>query len=134
MSREINAKNLGLTNRIDVTTGDVLDSISNSNLFDSIFWALPFGFLNTDTKISLEEMQVFDPGYRAIYKFFRTGKRFLKPNGKLLIGFSPDLGHQDLLYDLAKESNLNITKVNKKELMESQKIKFELLSGNYSGL
>ncbi len=71
---KFNAEKLGIGDRIEITTGDVLDGVASDKKFDSIFWALPFGFLDPGTEISMEEMQVFDPGYRAIRKFFNTAK------------------------------------------------------------
>ena len=76
-------------------------------------------------------MQVFDPGYRAIRKFFNTGKNFLKPGGQLLIGFSSDLGNQELLDEIAKQAGLNLEIVAKKEIKENDTLKFELLRGTY---
>lgn len=128
---ELNAERLGLKGRVEALQGDVLDNIPEEYRFDSIFWALPFGFLDPGTNIDLEEIQVFDPGYRAIRKFFQTAKKYLKPDGKLLIGFSSCLGHQKLLEQLAKESNINLSKVSEKEMRESEEVTFELLVGKY---
>lgn len=126
---KFNAKHLGLASRISVFTGDVLDSIKEKGNFDSIFWALPFGFLDPGTIITLEEAQVFDPGYRAIRKFFQTAKEYLKPTGRLLIGFSSDLGNLDLLKAIANEFSFKLEKVREKTMMEEHKIKFEILQG-----
>jgi len=128
---KLNADNLGVGDRVEVTTGDVFDGIADGKKFDSIFWALPFGFLDPGTNVSLEEMQVFDPGYRAIRKFFNTAKNYLKPNGQLLIGFSSDLGNQELLEDLAKQAGIKISTVAETEIQEKDTLKFELLRGIY---
>jgi len=76
-----NAKQLGVQEQVKVYTGDVLESIPSTLKFDIIFWALPFGFLDPGTSTSLEDLQVFDPGYRSIRKFFRTTSNYLKPGG-----------------------------------------------------
>ncbi|MBA3789378.1 GTP cyclohydrolase II [Patescibacteria group bacterium] len=128
---KFNADKLGVGDRIEITTGDVLDGIAVDKKFDSIFWALPFGFLDPGTEVSMEEMQVFDPGYRALRKFFSTARNFLKPNGQLLIGFSSDLGNQELLEELAKQAGLKIDIVAEKEIQEKDTLKFELLKGIY---
>ncbi len=130
---KFNAEKLGVGDRIEITTGDVLDGVASDKKFDSIFWALPFGFLDPGTEVSMEEMQVFDPGYRAVRKFFNTAKNFLKPNGQLLIGFSSDLGNQELLEELAKQAGLKIDTVAEKEIQEKDTLKFELLRGTYLG-
>lgn len=128
---KFNAEKLGIGDRIEITTGDVLDGVASDKKFDSIFWALPFGFLDPGTEVTMEEMQVFDPGYRAVRKFFNTAKNFLKPNGQLLIGFSSDLGNQELLEELAKQAGLEIKTVAEKEIQEKDTLKFELLKGVY---
>jgi GTP cyclohydrolase II len=126
---QLNAEHFGIGSRIAVLTGDVLDSIIPQKQFDSIFWALPFGFLDPGTVISLEEAQVFDPGYRAIRKFFQTAKNCLKPDGRLLIGFSSDLGHSTLLEDLAKQASFSLKKIKEKAMMEESHVTFEILEG-----
>lgn len=129
---EINATQLNLLHRIKTFTGDVLDSIEATPQFDSIFWALPFGFLDPGIDISFEEAQVFDPGYRAIRKFFQTAKLYLKPNGRLLIGFSSDLGHPDLLEEIAKENSFKLIKLKETMIKENVDVKFEILEARLS--
>ncbi len=126
---KLNAKKLGLIDRIEVTNGDVLDGVRTDKKFDSIFWSLPFGFLDPGTSISLEEMQVFDPGYRATRKFFKDARKFLKPGGQLLVGFSTDLGHEELLVQLAAEAGITLEHVAEKEMKEKEQLKFQLLRG-----
>ncbi|NNM43708.1 MAG: GTP cyclohydrolase II [Chlamydiae bacterium] len=128
---KLNAERMKLQKRLEVKKGDVLDSIPEGSLFDTIFWALPFGFLDPGTEMDLEDMQVFDPGYRAIRKFFQTARKFLKPNGRLLIGFSSDLGHYDLLEEIAKEFNLKLSKIDERAMTEVDQVKFEILEGIY---
>jgi GTP cyclohydrolase II len=127
----LNAERLGVGERIEAATGDVLDGVNNNKRFDSIFWALPFGFLDPGASVTLQERQVFDPGYRSIRKFFQTAKEFLKPNGRLLIGFSSDLGHQELLNEYAKQSKIKIKKIAEQEMHETEAVIFELLEGRY---
>lgn len=128
---KFNADKLGVGSRIEVTTGDVLDGVALGKKFDSIFWALPFGFLDPGANVTLEDMQVFDPGYRAIRKFLNTAKNFLKPDGQLLIGFSSDLANQDLFDELAKEAGVKIEVIAETEIQEKDILKFELLRGVY---
>lgn len=130
---KLNAKKLGLSTKIKAFAGDVLDSINPKSYFDSIFWALPFGFLDPGTEISLEEAQVFDPGYRAIRKFFKSAKKYLKPKGRLLIGFSSDLGNRALLDEIAKEYSIKLVKIKEKIMKEDANITFEILEGHLIG-
>ena len=131
---KLNADNLGVGERVEVSVGDVLDGIPLDKKFDTIFWALPFGFLDPGSNISLEEMQVFDPGYRSIRKFFTTAKNYLKEGGQLLIGFSSDLGDSDLLEDIAKQAGIKLEVVAEKEIQEKDMVNFELICGRYIGV
>ena len=124
---KVNADALHIGNRLEVANGDVLDGVAKERLFDAIFWALPFGFLDPGVTVSLEERQVFDPGYRSIRKFFATGKEHLKPGGRLLLGFSSDLGHQELLNDIAKEHGMRLRTVAETTMQETESVSFEVL-------
>lgn len=128
---KLNAERLGLNSRISVFTGDVLDSLDPSLCFNSIFWALPFGFLDPGTSINLEEAQVFDPGYRAIRKLLQTAKQHLMPGGRLLLGFSSDLGHYELLQSIAQEVHASMKVVAKTQIQEDAKLQFEILEVLY---
>ncbi len=127
----LNAKQLGLDDKISVLTGDVLDSVKSNSRFDLIFWALPFGFLDPGTPITLEEAQVFDPGYRAIRKLLHTARQHLAPGGRLLLGFSSDLGHYELLQDLAQQVHANLKTVATTTIQEDVKLRFEILEVLY---
>jgi len=128
---KINAEKFGVASRLETVNGDVLDQVKKTCYFDSIFWAMPFGYLEPGMELSLQEMQVFDPGYRSICKFFRTAKRYLKKHGRLLIGFSENLGHTELLNKSAKESGLKLRKIASVRLKEEKEIEFLLLEGRY---
>lgn len=109
----------------------MLDNIDPCICFDSIFWALPFGFLDPGTPITMEEAQVFDPGYRAIRKLIQTAKQRLLPGGKLLLGFSSDLGHYELLWSIAQEVHASMKVVAKTQIQEDAKLQFEILELSY---
>lgn|GEM_PF-121670 len=128
---KLNAERFNLSSRISVFTGDVLDGIDSTIQFDSIFWALPFGFLDPGTPITFEEVQVFDPGYRAIRKFLQTAKKHLIPGGKLFLGFCSDLGHYELLKSIAQEVHASIKIISKTEIQEDAKLQFEILELSY---
>lgn len=128
---KLNAERLGLSGRVSVTEGDVFDGIDNTLKFDTIFWSLPFGFLDPGTKIDFRDMQLFDPGYRATRKFLIEAKKYLKKDGSILLGFSEDLGHIDLLQDIAKEAGILFEKVGEKEIKEKDIVRFQIIKGTY---
>jgi len=129
---KLNVEKLGLHDRITVTEGDVLDGVDKTQKFDTIFWALPFGFLDPGTKIDLRDMQLFDPGYRATTKFLTEAKNYLKPGGSILLGFSEDLGHVDLLENIARDAGVHFEKIGEKEMKEKETITFQIIRGTYS--
>jgi hypothetical protein len=128
---KLNVEKLGLDKQISVTEGDVLDGVSKESKFDTIFWALPFGFLDPGTKIDLRDMQLFDPGYRATRKFLTEAKNYLKPDGSILLGFSEDLGHADLLEDIARDAGVRFEKVGEIEMKEKETFMFQIIKGTY---
>jgi precorrin-6B methylase 2 len=127
----INVERLGLHPRFAIFTGDVLDGITPQKQFDTIFWALPFGFLDPGREITLEEAQVFDPGYRAIGKLLQSAPQHLKPGGRLLLGFSSALGNYPLLKSLAEEVKASIQVIAKTIIQEEVPLPFEILELSY---
>ncbi len=129
---KINVDKLHLAQQITVVEGDVFEAVDKTHKFDTIFWALPFGFLDPGAKVDLLDMQLFDPGYRATRKFLKEAKAYLKPNGVILLGFSDDLGNTDLLEDIAREAGVAFEKVAEKEMQEKENISFQILKGTYN--
>lgn len=126
-----NAKIIGVEERIQVASGDVLDGVPEDKKFDSIFWSMPFGFMDPGTNINLEDAQFFDAGYRAIRKFLKDCKNHLTLDGEILIGFSTDLGNYDLLLDICEQYGINLEKVAETEIQEKELLKFEVFRGKY---
>ena len=129
---KLNVQALSLSGRISVRQGDVLDSLQPTEQFDVIFWALPFGYLDPGIPIDLEEAQVFDSGYRAIRKLIYTAKQHLSSRGKLLLGFSSDLGHYELLRYIASEVNASLRTIAKTVIQEEDKVHFEIIELLYA--
>lgn len=122
-----NSKRYSLENRLACMHSDVLDNVRPSNQFDSIFWAMPFGYLDPEEEIDIIDMQTFDPGYRAIEKFFRTAKDYLSENGRLLIGFSEEIGTRELLNKLADKYGFSLELIKKEEGLEKSPVTMEIL-------
>lgn len=128
-AKEMTLKNAELNNlsdRIHVFSGDVFDGLPKNILADSIFWAMPFGFLDPSEEMNSRDWQVFDPGYRAIKKFFTEAKNHLTEKGRLLIGFSEDIGHLDLLQEIAKNNNFSLHLLSKTNGIEKDNVSMEI--------
>ncbi|MDD5738315.1 MAG: hypothetical protein PHY72_00065 [Candidatus Pacebacteria bacterium] len=50
-----------------------------------------------EQKITLEQKGNFDAEYRAISRFILQGKKYLKKNGALYLGFGFEGGDEDIL-------------------------------------
>lgn len=126
LQTKLNAERNDVSERIFVYHGDVLDSIPKDVKADSIFWAMPFGYLDPEENLAGRDTQVFDPGYRAIRKFFRDARGYLKENGRLLVGFSRDIGHMELLEETAKENNITLKLLIDTEGIEKTSVSMEI--------
>lgn len=130
---KINSKLNGVEDRVVAYSGDVFDSIPNNVKADSIFWAMPFGYLEPENELAGRDNQVFDPGYRAIRKFFTEAKDHLNTSGRLLVGFSIDIGHFELLENIAKENGFTLTKLIDTKGVEKESVSMEIYEAKLVG-
>jgi 23S rRNA G2069 N7-methylase RlmK/C1962 C5-methylase RlmI len=77
---------------------DVYDRLDETcdHAFDVSFWSLPFGYVLQEPDTLLERA-VFDRGYSRIAEYFAGSRRYLRSGGRLLFGFSKELGSEDVL-------------------------------------
>jgi methylase of polypeptide subunit release factors len=116
----------GASERIRVYCGDVLDAIPRNIQANSIFWSMPFGFLPPEEYMEGRDIQVFDPGYRAIRKFFADAPKHLVDDGRLLIGFSKDIGHYELLESIAIEHHFSLKLLTQTKGVEKDSVSMEI--------
>ena len=119
-----NVKLHGLEDKITVMQGDVFEPVKDEK-FDTIFWNVPFGYIKRED-ISTLEKAVFDSGYRSIRKFIEEARRYLKPNGRLLIGFSSTLGHLKMLEELLTKAEYKTKLVKEIKSIEVHPVKFQI--------
>jgi len=93
----INAAACGLRDSIDARRGDVFSCIDEGERFDTIFWNHPFHRGRRDEDIV--QRACFDPEYQGLEEFFRSGHRYLREGGALLLGSGnfADLGSMNSL-------------------------------------
>lgn len=113
-----NIKEYSLEKKITTIESDVFSNIKNK--FDMIFWAMPFGYLTKNKKITILEKSVFDPDYKDIRKFIKDAKAHLTYKGRLLIGFSKDIGNYNLLKRICKREGFSIKLISKTEFIEGK--------------
>jgi len=80
-----NAKLHGV--KIDVRESDLFSSIEADEKFELIFWNHPFGWISREPRDILEKA-VIDRGYSELERFFKSAKKHLAENGKILLGTS----------------------------------------------
>lgn len=83
---KINAKRNGLKN-IDIRLGDTFSVVGDGEVFDVIYWNMPFmPAKDTYKHASMLERGLFDPGYKILDRFLREANRYLKEDGRVIIG------------------------------------------------
>lgn len=120
---KLNAETNGVADRIHAYSGDVFDNLPSQLRADSVFWSMPFGYLDPSEQLMNRDWQAFDSGYRAIKKFFAEAKNHLTNNGRLLVGFSIDIGHFELLEEIAKENEFVLKLLTKVQGVEGETVK-----------
>lgn len=73
--------------KVEVKYSDLYSNIYKNERFDTIFWNVPFGFVEREG-LTMLERSVFDTNYNTIREFIYGAKNYLKDTGRLLIGFS----------------------------------------------
>ena len=98
-----NARLYKVANKIQAFKSDVFSALNKNAKFDSIYWNVPFGQVKK-RRLSLLERALYDPAYIYLKKFIFKAPKFLKKNGKLLIGFSSSIGDADKMFTFLKQA------------------------------
>ena len=100
---KLNAKKHGLKNKITVSQSDLFQSIPNMQA-DLIIFNPPF--TNAKKKIASPlDLAVFDPNHRKVDMFLKQAKAYLKPGGKIRIGFSVSVGNPAILKKIFRKNS-----------------------------
>lgn len=121
-----NLKIHDFTHKSKVYEGDLFNPLKLNEKFDTIFWAMPFGFTKKD-KLGNLEKSVFDSHYNSISRFIKESKLYLNKNGRLLIGFSKTLGHFEILNNLLVRNNFKYKIISTKLINEKSPVEFQLV-------
>lgn len=97
----------GLGDRMEVREGDIFGPLRPGETFDLIFWNVPFGYVEPDSvELTPLRRSTLDPGYQATRRYIHQGGRYLKPGGRLVLGFSTVIGRLELVERIAAEVGL----------------------------
>jgi methylase of polypeptide subunit release factors len=101
-----NATRHGVQDRVTCSVGDVYKApVTAGKTFDIIFWDPPFsrGALSLREHTQLERA-VWDPGYEGLIQYLARAREFLKPAGRLLLGWNDFFGDGEFLADIATKN------------------------------
>lgn len=124
-----NVKKFGLDSIVDVREGHIFAPV-NGEKFDLIFWNVPFCYVadseseNPD-RISEDKMllnSVLNPRYELLTEYLTCGFDHLRVGGRLVLGFSPTIGHMETLDRIAEEYGVKSTVVFEKGIEFAGKI------------
>jgi methylase of polypeptide subunit release factors len=126
---KLNARRFAVNRTIDTRQGDIFSSISCYEKFDTIYWNLPFIYVNKEFKFSIpEEKWIFDPGYYLAERFFKESYSHILPHGRLLIGFA-NFGNETLIKDIASNHGWVLRELMRKEITRNSMVEYILFEG-----
>ena len=122
----LNAQRFAVDSVVDARQSDIFSSIRDHEKFNSIYWNLPFIYVDSDFEIqSQEEVCLFDPGYKITENFLKESHNYLLPNGRLLIGFG-NFGDENLLSSLCLKTGWFLREIVREESYENAIVEFIL--------
>ncbi|MDX3638429.1 methyltransferase [Streptomyces sp. MB09-02B] len=103
-----NARRHGVGDRVHVTQSDLFSAVTPTDRYDIIYWNSSFVEAPADTRaLTPVEMAVLDPGYRTHKRFLAEAPQYLKPNGRIFLGFS-SLGNSARLQEMAAVHEIEV--------------------------
>jgi methylase of polypeptide subunit release factors len=126
-----NAAKHGVQGKVRILQGDLFSPLSGGQKFDTIYWDFPFVY--ADQNIAFESdfyRAFFDPGYRQIEEFLREAPTWLKPNGRIIVGFGSN-GDRTLFDDLANGLGYSFKEVSRGSIEERGGIFYLLLESRF---
>lgn len=121
-----NALKLGVQDIVQVHHGSVYECLNDSDAFDVIFWNVPFFIENRTDEDDILQLSITDPGYRAIRTYVSQADKFLKPGGKLMLGFSSTIGDFDALDALVADCGRTLQVFSEEVFMSQVELHLEL--------
>ncbi|MCX6803993.1 MAG: methyltransferase [Candidatus Diapherotrites archaeon] len=75
--------------------------------FDTIFWNMPF-HCGKKENLTMLQRAIVDPEYKSFEKFAKGVKKHLLPNGRVLIGFSKEIGDSKRLRAILEKNKYTL--------------------------
>ena len=112
---EFNVNKINMSQMVTIKYGDIFGAVPGER-FDIIFWNVPFGYWDESAKDNPDignmkdlAKAAFDPGYEHLSRYLKQGFDYLNPGGRLLVGYGPGGGQEDLMDDIAAGLGLEKT-------------------------
>ncbi len=115
----------GLEKKIRVLHGEIFSPLSNEK-FNTIFWNAPFAYVKRKD-LSMLERSVYDPDYRSAKTFIGNAHRYMKPDGRLILGFSSTIGHMGELKKILKKAGYKSRIIKEIDSTETHPVKFQII-------
>jgi len=123
---KLNAKLHNCHKAIKARQSDLFSTIGAGEQFDTIYWNLPFIFVEDDFQFeTIVERALFDPGYNATRRFLHEAPKHLSKGGRIVLGFG-DFGHRALLSAICRIERLNLQKYASAKGAEGKEVEFIL--------
>lgn len=117
-----NAVRHGVEFRVDARVSDVYSALDPSEVFDVIFWNVPWTYVANDFPMKTElHRAVFDPEYDGQRRMVQGARSHLAPGGRLLIG-TADLKNAAALEALASSVSAELRMVERIRRIEAPRV------------
>lgn len=121
-----NINKFNLQKQVDVRAGSVFEPIETDEVFDTVFWNTPFGYVENQELSDLEK-GAFDPDYQSIKKFLAQAKSHTTAEVNAYFSFSNTLGKTDELQTVADEVGVEYEAVFKTTLEQDFPVDYEIM-------
>ncbi|MEU4377347.1 methyltransferase domain-containing protein [Pseudonocardia alni] len=114
-----NAERHGVSDRVQVSQGDLFSDIDSSERFDLVFWNSNFIWAPEDYAISaVHEYAYLDPGYQAHRRFLEEAPRWTTESGSVHLLFSSSKGDFPEVGRLAEETGREIEVIRRETVVD----------------
>ncbi len=109
-----NARLHGVDDRVIAIQGDMFQPLQEGQLFDVIFFNIPFCHRNcAREELTMLARSLFDPEHELLHCYFREGKQYLTENGRMILGYSTTHGDIELMREWANKYDWDILLLHK---------------------
>ena len=102
-----------VADKLTTLLGDMFEPLAKNDVFDVIFFNIPFCHRNKKETASMLSKSLFDPEHDLLHRFFKEGQKHLKPTGRMLLGYSTTHGDITLMHRWAEQYGWDVKMLSK---------------------